>query len=246
MPTPPATVWRSLVAHPKFGAMPVLLLGLTVVTGSIDAVSILSLGRVFVANMTGNVVFVGFALAGAAGFSLAASLFALGGFLAGAATGGALVQRRGGAAQRVVAQRLLRDCVVVEFALVAVALVLAAITGSHRDAGAVDALAAVAALAMGLQNAVVRALAVPDLTTTVLTLTLTGIAADLGKPGRGAAVVTRGLAVAAMLAGALAGALIVLHVSTVAGFGLAAGLLAVVTVAAQLTLGPGATKRLQS
>jgi hypothetical protein len=38
----------------------VLLLTLTVVTGTVDAVSILSLGRVFVANMTGNVVFVGF------------------------------------------------------------------------------------------------------------------------------------------------------------------------------------------
>ena len=68
---------RSLVDDPKHGAMPVLLLALTVLTGVIDAVSILSLGRVFVANMTGNVVFVGFALAGAAGFSLVASLLGL-------------------------------------------------------------------------------------------------------------------------------------------------------------------------
>jgi uncharacterized membrane protein YoaK (UPF0700 family) len=57
------------------------LLGLTVVTGIVDAVSILSLGRVFVANMTGNVVFIGFALARAPGFSLSASLSALVGFL---------------------------------------------------------------------------------------------------------------------------------------------------------------------
>jgi uncharacterized membrane protein YoaK (UPF0700 family) len=35
------------------------LLGLTVVTGLVDAVSYLRLGRVFVANMTGNVVFLG-------------------------------------------------------------------------------------------------------------------------------------------------------------------------------------------
>jgi len=45
---------------------------MTATTGVVDAVSILSLGRVFVANMTGNAVFVGFALAGAKGFSLAA------------------------------------------------------------------------------------------------------------------------------------------------------------------------------
>jgi uncharacterized membrane protein YoaK (UPF0700 family) len=48
-------------------------------------VSILALGRVFIANMTGNVVFIGFALAGAPGFSLIASLLALVGFLVGAA-----------------------------------------------------------------------------------------------------------------------------------------------------------------
>src|SRR2546430_2759576 len=56
------------------GPPPPLLLVLTVVTGVVDAVSILRLGRVFVANMTGNVVFSAFALVGAPGFSLSASL----------------------------------------------------------------------------------------------------------------------------------------------------------------------------
>ena len=46
------------------GPLPVFLVGLTVVTGLVDAFSYLSLGHVFVANMTGNVVFLGFALAG--------------------------------------------------------------------------------------------------------------------------------------------------------------------------------------
>jgi hypothetical protein len=71
------------------------LLLLTVVTGLVDAVSILQLGRVFVANMTGNVVFTGFAIAGAPGFSLSASLFALFGFLVGAMIGGSLIGRLG-------------------------------------------------------------------------------------------------------------------------------------------------------
>src|SRR5690349_21858580 len=75
--------WPRLTADPSHGPLPALLLGLTVLTGVVDAVSILALGRVFVANMTGNVVFIGFALAGAAGFSLAASLAALAGFLVG-------------------------------------------------------------------------------------------------------------------------------------------------------------------
>src|SRR4051812_49887058 len=78
------------------------MLVLTVLTGVVDAVSILSLGRVFVANMTGNVVFVGFALAGAPGFSLGASLSALGGFLVGAGVGGLAVDRLGSSRGRLV------------------------------------------------------------------------------------------------------------------------------------------------
>src|SRR5258708_33657430 len=64
-----------------------LLLIMTIVTGVVDAVSILRLGHVFVANMTGNVVFLGFALSGASGFSMLASLVPLGAFLVGAAIG---------------------------------------------------------------------------------------------------------------------------------------------------------------
>jgi uncharacterized membrane protein YoaK (UPF0700 family) len=43
------------------------LMVLTVTTGVIDGVSYVGLGHVFTANMTGNVVFIGFALAGAEG-----------------------------------------------------------------------------------------------------------------------------------------------------------------------------------
>ena len=146
------------------GPLPPLLLALTVVTGVVDAVSILRLGRVFVANMTGNVVFSGFALVGAPGFSLSASLAALAGFLVGALGGGALTGRldhdRG---------LLLRAGAAAELVLVAGAL---ALTAGLPSAAARDGMAALLALAMGIQNAVARRLAVPDLTTTVLTMTL--------------------------------------------------------------------------
>jgi uncharacterized membrane protein YoaK (UPF0700 family) len=202
------------------------MLVLTVLTGVVDAVSILSLGRVFVANMTGNVVFVGFALAGASGFSLAASLSALGGFLVGAAAGGLAVERLGRHRGRLV--------VVVaggELVLVMVALVVAAAVGPRLGAASRDGIAALLALGMGAQNAAVRHLKVFDLTTTVLTMTLTGIAADLRQRDR-FAIVRRLLAVGAMLAGATAGALLVLEVSNVAALGLAAALLAVVVLSA--------------
>jgi hypothetical protein len=57
-----ATQWT---ADPSHGPLPLLLVCLTVVTGLVDAFSYLRLGHVFVANMTGNVVFLGFGLAGA-------------------------------------------------------------------------------------------------------------------------------------------------------------------------------------
>src|SRR5262245_65643205 len=69
------------------GHWPAALMALTVVTGLVDAVSVLRFG-VFTANMTGNVFFLGFALAGAQGFSIARSLTSLVAFLAGAAIGG--------------------------------------------------------------------------------------------------------------------------------------------------------------
>jgi len=194
------------------GPLPPLLLTLTVVTGVVDAVSILRLGRVFVANMTGNVVFSGFALAGAPGFSLSASLAALAGFLVGALGGGWLTGRLG------------QDRGLL-------------LTAGLSAAAARDGIAALLALAMGVQNAVARRLAVPDLTTTVLTMTLTGIAADVRAKDHGrAGLVRRVLSVAAMFAGAIGGALLVLHVGTAAALGAAVGLLAVVTAGTALAV----------
>src|SRR5689334_13361826 len=87
--------WGRLAPYAEHGPLPVLLLGATFLTGVVDAVSYIALGHVFVANMTGNVVLLGFALAGAPGLSLGASLVALGAFLAGAAGGGVLGRRVG-------------------------------------------------------------------------------------------------------------------------------------------------------
>src|ERR1700745_1361431 len=110
---------RSGTGTKEQGPLPTLLLPLPCVTGVVDAVSILRLGRVFVANMTGNVVFSGFALVGAPGFSLSASLAALAGFLVGALGGGSLTGRLG--RDRGL---LLRAGAAAELVLVAGALVL--------------------------------------------------------------------------------------------------------------------------
>src|SRR5258708_12003202 len=77
------------------GPLPALVLVLTGVTGLVDAVSYLKLGHVFVANMTGNIVFLGFAVADAADFSIPASLLAIAAFMAGALVGGRIASRAG-------------------------------------------------------------------------------------------------------------------------------------------------------
>ena len=195
-----------LINDEKHGPLPTLMVLLTVVTGLVDAVSYLRLGHVFVANMTGNVVFLGFALGGAAEFSIVASLSALAAFLVGALLGGQLIRRIGGHRARHVAVAALIKMVLVGAAL-AVAL-------SPLDpAGMAEryVLIALLGVAMGLQNATVRRLAIPDLTTTVLTMTLTALTADspVGS-GKGPPPWRKLLGVAAMFAGAAAGAALVL------------------------------------
>ena len=99
---------------------------------------------------------------------------------------------------------------VAEGALLAVAALLAAVLAIDPDEAGAWTVIAVLAVSMGLRNAVVRRLGVADLTTTVLTLTLTGLAADSAAGGgRGRGSLRRPAAVAAMGAGAVAGALLV-------------------------------------
>ena len=210
------------------GPLPPLLLLLTLVTGLVDAASYLKLGHVFVANMTGNVVFLGFALAGAGGLSIGASLAALGSFLVGGIAAGRLGTRF--AAHR---GKLLRAALLAQFVAVLVAVGVAAVGGDPVDSARRYALIALLAGAMGGQNATVRRLAVPELTTTVLTMTLTGIAADSALAGgSGSKLGRRSLAVAAMLLGALIGALLALRVDTAAPLAAAAGVLAATALTA--------------
>jgi uncharacterized membrane protein YoaK (UPF0700 family) len=104
--------------------------------------------------------------------------------------------------------------------------------------------AALLAIGMGIQNAVARRLAVPDLTTTVLTMTLTGLAADV-RSGTNLTVRLRRLtAVAAMLGGGVLGAELVLHTSAAVTLGIAAGLILIVAGGAGLAMRrPGAWRK---
>src|SRR6266403_473878 len=188
--------------------VPYTLLGMTAVTGLVDAVSFLSLGRVFTANMTGNVVILAFATARVPGLSIAYSLTALLSFLIGAIFGGRIMARAGADSQIRFAARA--------FVLEVVFLSVASFCSIGYRSDLLEhsfqpfALIALTALAMGTRNAAVRKLAIPDLTTTVLTLTITGIGADSSMAnGNNPRLARRVESVVAMFLGAALGAVII-------------------------------------
>ena len=157
------------------------LLTLTAVTGLVDAVSYLRLGRVFVANMTGNVVFLGFSADPHSGLSPAASVIAIAGFLLGALAGGRAAHALAARPGRWLASAFAGEAVILGVAAALTGTGVLPFAGSGRFATI-----AVLAMALGVQNGTVRHLGAADLTTTVLTLTLTGVAADsalAGGPG---------------------------------------------------------------
>src|SRR3989454_10973942 len=187
--------------------LPLVLVVLTVTTGLVDAVSVLGLGRVFTANMTGNVVFLGFAVVGIPGFSVARAVVSLVGFVVGAMLGGRLGVGMAGVARR----RWLLTVAVVEAGLFFIAAWVAIGYDllTFTPVPTLYALIVLTAVAMGLRNATVRRLAVPDLTTTVLTLTLTGIAADSSLArGKKPRFRYRAASVVFMFSGAVVGALL--------------------------------------
>lgn len=201
---------------PRSSPLPGLLLLLSATTGLVDAVSVLGLGKVFTANMTGNIVFLGFAAVGTPGFVIWPYLVALLAFVAGAMVAGRMGKTLG--------QRPLRQWLIAAALVEALLLGLAAFLalGAHPW---LDAITALTALAMGSRNATIRQLKVPDLTTTVLTLTITGIAADSSAVGGSNPNLPRRLAaVAAIFVGAAAGAFMVTHMGLALPLAIAAGL----------------------
>jgi uncharacterized membrane protein YoaK (UPF0700 family) len=108
--------------------LPLLLHTATVITGMIDAISYLAL-HVFTANMTGNVVFLGFAVAGAPGLSITRSLTALVAFLMGALIGGRAANRL----SELFTPSLLTTALSLESALLLLATLVLSIFGIRQE-----------------------------------------------------------------------------------------------------------------
>ena len=227
----------------KFAASPLpwLLLLLSVTTGLVDAISVLGLGKVFTANMTGNVVFLGFAASGAAGFDVAPYVVAIASFMVGALIAGRVGKHHAGMPLR----RWLLTAASAEAILlwIAAAVAVGFDVATQSPGSRVFIIIALTGLAMGFRNATIRQLKVPDLTTTVLTLTITGLAADSSVAGGANPNWARRLgSVAAIFLGAAIGAYLVTHGGLVAPLLLAGGLICAGTIACMLH--PAASKPL--
>jgi len=153
----------------------------------------------------------------------------LGAFSAGAFLGGRLAARLGHHRGRLLVVGAL------EASLVSVSVVFVA-AAREPGAGATRyVLIVVLSVSMGAQNAAARKLAIADLTTTVLTLTITGISADSRwAGGSGSKAGRRLVSASSMFVGALVGALLVLKVSRVAAVIVGLSVLVAIAVISEL------------
>jgi uncharacterized membrane protein YoaK (UPF0700 family) len=146
---------------------------LTFATGLVDAVSVLELGHVFVANMTGNIVFLGFWLAPHTVVDVTAALVSFVSFVLGAVAGGRLARHLDGDVRRWLGITLSLE--------VAMLLTLSILAGAgvldYQDDRKLILIAGLA-VAFGIQNSTARQFGIQELSTTVLTTTISGIGFD--------------------------------------------------------------------
>jgi uncharacterized membrane protein YoaK (UPF0700 family) len=207
----------------------ILMLTLTFSTGVVDAVGYLGLDRVFTGNMTGNVVLLGMAVAGGTSLPIVRPALALVFFMLGAAGAGRALRR----APEGWSHRTSRVLVALVFGLWAL-VVLAAVAPVQGNEVYGSIVTSALALLMGTQAATAKRLKVAEITTVVVTSTITGLASDSRLAGgKSAFWARRALAIALIMLGAVAGAAAV-HVHLWLGLAISAALASAVALIGHL------------
>lgn len=214
---------RRALIDERDGPLPAMLVALTMLAGVVDATSILALDHVFVAAVTGNIVFIGLGLAGAAGFSVLSSGVALAGFVVGVFPGARLCRLSTGHRGRAV-----RNVVALKAALAVPVTVIVVLAGESLHPAVRLTVTALLAMSMGAQLALIRYLKVPDLLTAVMTLTTVGVLTERAGGRHDPTLIRRGLALLAFVVGVLAGGVLAAYVAP--GAALAFGLAIIVAV----------------
>jgi uncharacterized membrane protein YoaK (UPF0700 family) len=178
------------------------LLLLTLATGLADSISILVLGHVFVANMTGNVIFLGFWLAPKTSIDLTAVAVALPTFVCTTILSGRLSRYFG---ERT--RPWITTVLAMEIALLAALSMLAGAGVLHYHDNTKLIMIGVLAVTFGLQHSSARQFGIQELSTTVLTSTIVSLGLDSRLAGgTGEREKLRFSVVFTMCAGALIGA----------------------------------------
>ena len=203
------------------------LLVLTAATGAVDGVSYLALDRVFTGNMTGNVLFLGFGLAGVPDLPVLNNVVALLAFMLGAVAGARFTRREDeGSKLPLRALHVLITGTVVTFAVCGAWFV-----AGDLGTTAMIIVTGLLAVVLGAQAAAVKHIGIRDLSTVVVTMTMVSLSTDSrAAGGQGTAWLRRVAAIVAMGLGALVSALFVLQVSGASAL-LAAGILMAAGVA---------------
>ncbi len=190
-------------ARAEAAALWTVLVGLTVVSGILDAVSYIGLDRVFTANMTGNVLILAFAAVGTPGLSILATSLSLAAFMLGAGLAGRLASAPQQVSRQLVIPLIGETLLLWGAAGASYLLPLAEPTGIHS-------LIVMLGFAMGLRNVVIRRMGIADVSTTVLTGVLSLLAADsvIGT-GTGRHWGRRLAQIVALFAGAFVGGIMV-------------------------------------
>jgi uncharacterized membrane protein YoaK (UPF0700 family) len=221
------------LAHDRARLRDALLISLTFATGVVDAVSYLGLGQIFTANMTGNTVFLAIALGHGNVLTAGRSVVAIAGFAAGALVAGRRLEpiKTDDPWPLAVTQVLYFEAV-----FVAAFVLLWAVTGGRPNGSETYGLIVLSSFGMGMQSAAGRKLAVPGVSTNVLTMAMTGLMAELAAVGISGPHLRRWTAaILAMGSGAALGAVLLVVDRPVAALPTLAVLAAVCAVAARRT-----------
>lgn len=159
--------------------LPILILSWT--SGCLDALGFLRLGRVFTANMTGNTVLFGLALAQGDWPALLRSLVALVGFSLGVVVGTLLVESKGERQQRTWAIQIMRSLIIEAWILLIFAVGWSWPGPVTPDSPTANLLIGLSALAMGQQSATIVSLGIPGVSTTYITGTITTLMSNISR-----------------------------------------------------------------
>jgi uncharacterized membrane protein YoaK (UPF0700 family) len=189
-----------------------LLVGLTFASGAIDAVSFIALGKIFTAFMTGNLVFLGLEAAGAGESDTVRAMVALVTFTVGVFAASRVIGDSRSPSTALWPRRVsaaLGLAMVLEAAFLAL---WASVSGEPGTASGL-VLTALMATAMGLQSGAMLSLDIKGVFTTAATATVMFLSRDSARPSRSTGAERARLAgvIAALIAGAAAGGLLLVH-----------------------------------